>query len=180
VSNQDDETGNVARSSLTSMSTALAASVRGIDHVAIAVPDLEASIAWYTNGLGFALCERRTTTGASTSMVSAVLSAGEAVVVLVQGIEAASQVSRFVDHFGPSVQHVAFRVDDLDVTLKQVERAGGSADTPIMAEPGIRQVFLTREQGSATRIELIERKGGTFSDQSVEKLFRAFESADLY
>lgn len=174
------ENNVIAQHSHSRIGTDQASRIRGIDHIAIAVPDLEASIAWYTGSLGFLVTERRTTTGVRTSMVSAVLTAGDVVVVLVQGVGADSQVSRFVDRCGPGVQHVAFRVDDLDAAMKQVESAGWRADTPILAEEGIRQVFLARDPRSAVRVELIERKGGTFSDRSVEKLFRAFESANLY
>lgn len=47
--------------------------VRGIDHLAIAVPDLEESIKWFTSVFGFSLKERRKTKGTTTGMVSAVL-----------------------------------------------------------------------------------------------------------
>jgi catechol 2,3-dioxygenase-like lactoylglutathione lyase family enzyme len=154
--------------------------VLGIDHVAVAVEDLDAAVDWYVNALGFTLLEERLTAGAHTSMLSAVLKAGSAVVVLVQGTSPRSQVSRFVEKFGPGVQHVAFEVSDLDCALRKLEDGGGAAVTRMIQDVGIRQVFLRRDAGSGVRIELIERRGGTFSDKTVEQLFRAFESADLY
>ncbi|MFI5011292.1 MAG: VOC family protein [Hyphomicrobiales bacterium] len=150
-----------------------------LDHVAIAVTDLEEAIRWYRDGLGFDLVERRTTRGAKTSMVSAVMSSGGAIIVLVQGCEPASQVSRFVEKFGAGVQHLAISVTDLDATMKRLGKVGGAADIDIIEGDGIRQVFLRRDDGSGVRIELIERRGGTFNDASVEKLFRAFEKKDL-
>src|SRR5437868_4854335 len=87
---------------------ALSDMVIEIDHVAIAVVDLEAAIRWYSNGLGLSVLERRTTTGDHTSMKSAVLKAGRSIVVLIQGVEPDSQVCRFIEEFGPGVQHVAF------------------------------------------------------------------------
>ena len=54
------------------------------------------------------------------------------------------------------------------------------AETPVIEDSGIRQVFLRREPGSGVRVELIERNGGDFSDQSVNQLFLAFEQGDLY
>jgi 4-hydroxyphenylpyruvate dioxygenase-like putative hemolysin len=113
-------------------------------------------------------------------MVSAVLYAGSAIVVLVQGNEPDSQVSKFVDRYGPGVQHMAFAVRDLDEAVARVRSGGGDIDTQIIAEPGIRQAFLRRDLGSGVRVELIERRGGDFSDSSIERLFRAFESADLW
>ena len=154
--------------------------ILSVDHIAIAVVDLDAAVEWYTRCLGFKLIETRTTCGERTSMVSAVLSAGGALVVLVQGTTPESQVSRFVQHFGAGVQHIAFSVNDIEVALARVLSAGGAADTPKIRDEGIRQVFLRRDAGSAVRVELIERRGGEFSDHSVQQLFRAFESADLY
>jgi hypothetical protein len=110
-------------------------------------------------------------------MLSAVMKAGSAVVVLVQGVGPNSQVSRFVERFGSGVQHLALEVTDLDVAIKHFNSA--AADIDVIEEDGIRQVFLRRDQGSGVRIELIERRGGNFNDRSVEKLFRAFESKDL-
>ncbi|TGX48414.1 glyoxalase [Sphingomonas gei] len=151
-----------------------------LDHIAVAVPDLEAAVSWYHSALGFELIERRTTTGVSTSMISAVLRAGRAIVVLVQGIEPDSQVSRFIEEFGPGVQHVAFAVEDIDVALASVSLSGGHADTSILSDVGIRQVFLRRDARTGVRIELIERNGGEFTDASVQRLFRSMEANEIY
>lgn len=159
---------------------ALAHHVLALDHVAIAVEDLEQAISWYTSALGFDLVETRRTRGAETSMLSAVLKAGSAVVVLVQGVEPESQVSRFVQHMGAGVQHIAFAVADLDAALASAEAAGARSDTGVLVDEGIRQTFLAREPGSGVRIELIERRGGEFSDASVERLFRSMERDGLF
>lgn len=151
-----------------------------IDHIAIAVENLESSIRWYTEGLGFAFIEQRTTTGERTGMRSAVLVNGTATVVLIQGTSPESQVSRFIQHFGPGVQHVAFAVADLDATVRKIRQCGGNADTSLIEGKGIRQVFLRRDPGSGVRVELIERRGGSFSDETVSELFRQFEARDLY
>lgn len=154
--------------------------VVGIDHIAIAVPDLDEAVDWYVTKLGFELQQTRVTRGERTAMISAVLFAGAAVVVLVQGTEPASQVSRFIEKFGPGVQHFAFTVRDMDEAMQRVTAAGGMADTELIVSAGLKQVFLRRDAGSGVRIELIERGGGDFSDESVENLFRDFESRDLY
>jgi 4-hydroxyphenylpyruvate dioxygenase-like putative hemolysin len=164
----------------TAVAGALGDCIEGIDHIAVAVPDLEAAINWYSENLGFRLVERRVTRGERTAMRSAVMVAGGAVVVLIQGTSPESQVSRFIEHFGPGVQHVAFLVRDMDEAMDRLSRAGVDADTPVLCDTGIRQVFLRRDPGSGVRAELIERSGGNFSDASVERLFRAFEADDLY
>jgi methylmalonyl-CoA/ethylmalonyl-CoA epimerase len=157
-----------------------AVNVTSIDHVAVAVRDLEQAIGWYSSVLGFQVLERRTTRGAATTMVSAVMSAGSAIIVLVQGGEPQSQVQKFIEKFGPGVQHVAFGVSDLDMAISSVEQFGGLAETGILEGVGIRQTFLRREPGSGVRVELIERAGGDFSDESVERLFRRMEQDGIF
>ncbi|WP_426387528.1 VOC family protein [Sphingobium sp. R-21] len=153
--------------------------VHAIDHVAIAVSNLEGSLEIYCGILGFTEIERRITRGQSTGMHSAVLRKGKAVVVLVQGVEPDSQVSRFVERFGEGVQHIAFEVSDLDEAIRHAEANGLRSETGLLEDHGIRQTFLERRAGVGPRIELIERRGGKFTDDSVERLFRAMEEANL-
>lgn len=154
--------------------------VLGIDHVAIAVEDMDASIGWYTNTLGFSLAERNEVTGEHSSMFYAVLVSGATTIVLVQGSSPASQVSRFIEAKGAGMHHIALAVRDLDEAIRRVGKSGGVADTPIVTDQGIRQAFLQRDPVTGVRIELIERHGGAFSEQNVQALFKALEAKDLY
>jgi len=154
--------------------------ILGVDHVAIAVRDLERAVDWYTSNFGFQILERRLTRGERTAMRSAVLKAGNAFLVLLEGTTSESQVAKFIQRFGCGVQHMALQVKDLGAALQQLSVRGTGVDTPIITDEGIRQVFLHRDERSGVRLELIERKGGTFTDQSVEQLFRTFEANDFY
>jgi methylmalonyl-CoA epimerase len=158
----------------------LAKYVTSIDHVAIAVHDLEESIRMYTEVLGFELIERRRTEGKQTAMISAVLKAGDITVVLLEGTTPESQVSRFVEHFGPGVQHVAFGVQNLPEMAEELKAAGMEFDTTVIEGGGLRQIFSTRDQGSGMMFEFIERMGGDFSDQSVQQLFEQLEKKNAY
>ena len=100
-------------------SSILARYATGIDHVAIAVPDLETSIEFYSKVLGFELVERRRTEGTATAMVSAVMKAGPLTFVLIQGTSPQSQVSRFIEHYGPGVQHIAISVENIEEPKNQ-------------------------------------------------------------
>jgi methylmalonyl-CoA epimerase len=151
-----------------------------VDHVAIAVKDLEESIRIYTDILGFELKERRRTEGKHTAMVSAVLKAGPVTVVLLQGTSPDSQVSRFVENFGPGVQHVAIGVQNLPEMAEELKAAGMEFDTTVIQSPGLRQIFSKRDPGSGMMFEFIERMGGDFSDQSVQQLFEQLEKKDSY
>ena len=160
--------------------TKLSQYVTTIDHVAIAVQDLEESIQHYTEVLGFELKERRRTEGKVTAMISAVLKAGPVTVVLLQGTTPESQVSRFIEHFGPGVQHLALGVQNLPEMTEELTAAGMEFDTTIINSPGLRQIFSQRDPGSGMMFELIERMGGDFSDQSVQQLFEQLEKKNAY
>lgn len=151
-----------------------------IDHASISVVDLEDAIDRYQRLLNFELVDRRFSTGDATSMTSTVMKAGSATIVLIHGTTPESQVSRFIEKFGPGVQQLALGVDNLHATLRRLEAGGGAADIEVIEEEGIRQVFLRRDPGSGLRIELIEQTTGNFSDASSAKLFRAFEAPNLY
>ena len=163
-----------------SLTSQLGDLVIGIDHVAIAVADIDASIARYSTALGFALLERSEVNGDHTGMVYAVLKSASATVVLVQGTSPESQVSKFLARYGTGIHHLAFAVTDLDRALERAKQAGATADTPVISDKGIRQTFLHRDPASGARIELIERHGVPFSEKNVEGLFRALEEKDLY
>jgi methylmalonyl-CoA epimerase len=151
-----------------------------IDHIAIAVSDLETSIAFYTNVLGFVLHERRKTEGKRTAMISAVLKAGPITVVLLEGTSEESQVSKFIEHYGPGVQHLAIGVQNLPEMAERLEQGGLEFDTKVINSSGLRQIFTKRDPGSGVMIEFIERMGGDFSDQSVQQLFEQLEQKDSF
>lgn len=162
------------------LATQLGDLVIGIDHVAIAVENIDASIAQYSSALGFTLINRSEIAGDHTGMVYAVLKSGSATVVLVQGTSPESQVSKFLAAFGAGMHHVALAVTDLDKAINRAVAAGSTADTPVISDKGIRQAFLHRDPATGVRVELIERHGVPFSEKNVEQLFRALEEKDLY
>ena len=150
-----------------------------IDHVAIAVEDLESAIQLYSEGLGLTLVERRLTEGHHTSMISAVMEGAGIPIVLIQGCDPDSQVSRFVAQKGTGVQHVAFRVGAIDDCVAKLNAVGLTCAIPVIEGDGIRQVFMAADNRTGMRIELIERNGGNFSEASVRQLFVAFEEREL-
>jgi 4-hydroxyphenylpyruvate dioxygenase-like putative hemolysin len=162
-----------------SLRQALGPLVIGIDHLTVAVRDLEKSIAWYEATLGFTLSERKLVSGDKTSMKAAILTSGPVRVVLVEGSEPESQVSRFIEQKGEGVSHVALAVSSLDDALRRVEAVTRPA-LPEVSEGGLRQAFLRRDPESGVRIELVERAGGEFSERSLREMFVALEERDLF
>ncbi|MCB1054540.1 MAG: VOC family protein [Acidobacteria bacterium] len=162
--------------------TVLAQRAINIDHVAIAVRDLEESIHFYSEKLGFTLEERRETRGKKTAMISAVMRCGPLTFVLLQGTSPESQVTRYVETYGPGVQHIAIGMTDLPATTDELERNGLAFDTGLIHGNGLIQRFSHREAGCGMMFEFIEhtRADGNFSDESVQQLFEQLEEKDSY
>ena len=158
-----------------------AAMYRKIDHIAIAVKDLDSALPFFTNILGFRLVRRRHVKGRRTGMVSAELEHNEINLVLCQGTEPTSQVSRLVEAFGPGVAHIALAVDDIDATADSLRSKGLSFDTTIITGNGLRQAFSSRDKNSGLTFELIERTGEEgFLDENVQGLFAQLEKSGNY
>jgi methylmalonyl-CoA/ethylmalonyl-CoA epimerase len=152
-----------------------------IDHLAIAVSDLESAVCFYRNTLGMALIERRETKGRRSGMVSAVMDAGAFQIVLVQGVGADSQVGRYIENFGQGVQHVAFKVENIERVAENLTRDGLRFSTGLLVGPGLKQIFSERDAVSGMMYELIERTGESgFQDNNVNQLFEQLEASESY
>ncbi|MEM9292322.1 MAG: VOC family protein [Acidobacteriota bacterium] len=166
-----------------SISSILADKAINVDHIAVAVPDLQQSIVFYRDVLGFEVLETRTTAGRRTAMESAVLKAGPITLVLVQGTNEDSQVSQYIAHHGAGVQHIAIGVEDLPEVVESLKAAGVEFVTKTVIQgDGIRQAFTARDPGSGMMYELIERQrpDGRFTDASVQQLFEQMEASDAF
>ena len=128
-----------------------------IDHIAIAVRDLDTAIDFFSRVLGFRLIRRRVITGQRTGMISAELEHNAIKFVLCQGTEAESQVSRLVDECGPGVAHIALSVGDVDGISRRLKEQGLGFDTAVIAGAGLKQIFSSRDGNSGLSFELIER-----------------------
>ncbi|MCC7248183.1 MAG: VOC family protein [Lysobacter sp.] len=153
-----------------------------IDHLAIAVRDLEQAIVFYRDVLGFTLMRRLVTRGRSTGMISAEMEFNGIRFVLCQGTEQASQVSRLIDEYGPGVAHVAMRVNDVCSTVNDLSARGMAFDTNVIEGPGLRQAFTTRCDNSGLSFEFIQRDSGQegFVDTNVEQLFHQLEAKGAF
>lgn len=126
-----------------------------IDHVGIAVPDLEeASAPWAMLGLPHAEDERLEAQGVRVR----VLRAGDGWIELVAPDRDDSPVARFLASRGPGLHHVAFRVADVareyDRLLAQGAR--GVSDRPRPGRAGSLTVFLHPSWSGGVLIELVQ------------------------
>ncbi len=93
-----------------------------IDHIGVAVEDLDASIALYRDRLG--MREQHRETVEEFGVEAALLEIGGAHVELLTAIRPDTSVARFLERSGPGVHHVAYRTDDIDEALARLRDAG--------------------------------------------------------
>lgn len=90
-------------------------------------------------------------------MISAVMRSGAITFVLLQGTSPDSQVTKFIEHHGPGVQHIAIEVTHIGDVVKDLKQRGFDFNTNIIHSPGFNQIFSKTNPHSGLIIKLIEK-----------------------
>jgi methylmalonyl-CoA/ethylmalonyl-CoA epimerase len=93
-----------------------------IDHVGVAVEDIDAALALYRDALGMPLVHRETLT--EQGVDAALLDVGDGHVELLQPLGPETPVGKFLAKKGPGLHHVAYRVQDVADALQKLSAAG--------------------------------------------------------
>ena len=93
-----------------------------IDHVGVAVEDLDSALALYEGTFGMQVAHRETVSDQGVEAV--LLDVGDGHVELLRPLGEDTAVGRFLARRGPGLHHVAFRVDDIDAALAQLREQG--------------------------------------------------------
>lgn len=127
-----------------------------IDHVAIAVPDLEAAIAWYADTFGATVTHREVVE--RDGVEEALIKVGESYIQLTTGTRPDSPITKFLEKRGPGIHHVAYRVDDCAAALDAVKAQGWQVidDVPRPGSRGTTVAFVHPKTALGTLIELVQ------------------------
>jgi methylmalonyl-CoA/ethylmalonyl-CoA epimerase len=93
-----------------------------IDHVGVAVQDMDSALAFYRDGLGMPLVHRETV--AEQGVDAALLDVGESHIELLAALGPDTAVGKFLARQGPGLHHVAYRVASIEQTLAACTAAG--------------------------------------------------------
>ena len=131
-----------------------------IDHIGVAVEDLDAAIALYEGSFEMALAHRETVD--SQGVEAVLLDVGEGHVELLRPLGEDTAVGKFLARKGAGLHHVAYAVADIEATLDGLRRIGLEL---IDAEPrvGIRDsrvAFLHPRSTGGVLTEIVEPAGG--------------------
>jgi methylmalonyl-CoA/ethylmalonyl-CoA epimerase len=131
-----------------------------IDHVGVAVEDLDAAIALYGGSFEMELAHREVVE--SQGVEAVLLDVGEGHVELLRPLGPDTAVGKFLARSGPGLHHVAYAVDDIDAVLPRLAAAGIDL---IDSEPrvGIREsrvAFLHPRSTGGVLTEIVEPAKG--------------------
>ena len=93
-----------------------------IDHIGVAVEDLDSAIKLYERSFGMELAHRETVE--SQGVEAVLLDVGDGHVELLAPLGPDTPVGKFIARKGPGIHHVAYAVEDIDAALEQVKAAG--------------------------------------------------------
>jgi methylmalonyl-CoA/ethylmalonyl-CoA epimerase len=127
-----------------------------IDHVAIAVRDLEAGIAYYADVFGATVAHREVVE--SDGVEEALLAVADSYVQLLTPIRSDSTVAKYLDNKGEGIHHVGYRVADCAAALEAVKAAGGRVidEAPRPGSRGTTVAFVHPKTAFGTLIELVQ------------------------
>lgn len=118
-----------------------------IDHVGIAVPDLDEAIAFYRDSFGMQVVHEETNEEQGVREAMVAVGDTESKLQLLAPLNEDSTIAKFLDRSGPGLQQLAYRVTDLD----QV--------SAILRERGLRLLYPEAKRGTAdSRINFVHPK----------------------
>jgi methylmalonyl-CoA/ethylmalonyl-CoA epimerase len=130
-----------------------------IDHVAIAVKDLEAAIAYYAEAFGAEVHHREVVD--SDGVEEALVKVADSYIQLTAATREDSPIAKFLEKKGEGLHHIGYRVDDCGQALESMVAAGA---TPIDKAPrpgsrGTTVAFIHPKGSFGTLIELVQENG---------------------
>ena len=127
-----------------------------IDHIGVAVENLDAAIALYEQGFEMRLAHRETVE--SQGVEAVLLDVGEGHVELLAPLGPDTAVGKFLARKGPGLHHVAYAVEDIDLALEQIRKAGLELidQEPRQGIRGSRVAFLHPRSTGSVLTEIVE------------------------
>jgi methylmalonyl-CoA/ethylmalonyl-CoA epimerase len=130
-----------------------------IDHIGIAVNDLDAAVQLY--GGPFDMAEQHRETVEEQGVEAILLEVGEGHIELIKPLSEDSGVAKFIARYGEGMHHVAYQVDDIDAALEKVREAGLRLidEKPRTGIRGSRVAFLHPKSTGGVLTEIVEPAG---------------------
>lgn len=127
-----------------------------IDHIAIAVQDLEAAIDYYSRAFGAEVDHREVVD--SDGVEEALIKVADSYIQLTAATRPDSPIAKFLEKRGEGLHHVGYRVDNCAEALESMVAAGATAidSSPRPGSRGTTVAFVHPKGSYGTLIELVE------------------------
>jgi methylmalonyl-CoA/ethylmalonyl-CoA epimerase len=127
-----------------------------IDHVGVAVEDLDVAIALYQDSFGMPLAHRETVE--EQGVEAALLDVGGGHIELLRPLGDDTPVGKFIAKYGPGMHHVAYTVDDIVETLEEIKEKGMKMidEEPRLGLRESRVAFMHPSSTGGVLTELVE------------------------
>ena len=129
-----------------------------IDHVGIAVPDLDAAIAFYQEAYGMRLAHQEV--NEEQGVREAMMAVGDSgsCIQLLAPLNESSTIAKFLDSKGPGIQQMAYRVTDIDAVCATLRERGLRLlyDEPKRGTSESRVNFVHPKDAGGVLVELVE------------------------
>ena len=128
-----------------------------IEHVALAVDDLEAAVTYYSEVWGLEVSHRERV--ADQGVEEVMLPLGDTYLQLLGATGPDTTVGKFLERRGEGLHHIAYEVDDLEATLHSLKSKGVEMidDEPRLGGRGHMVAFVHPKSNHGLLIELIQR-----------------------
>ncbi|CAM5742071.1 methylmalonyl-CoA epimerase [Mycolicibacterium aubagnense] len=139
----------------------VSALVTAIDHVGIAVPDLDVAIRWYHDHLGMIVLHEEVNEdqGVREAMLSVRgAPVGSAQIQLLAPLDEKSTIAKFIDTRGPGLQQLAYRTSDIEALSERLRADGVRLlyEAPRRGTADSRINFIHPKDAGGVLIELVE------------------------
>lgn len=131
------------------------AKVTKINHIAIAVNDIEESLAFWQDALGLSLSHIEDVPSQKATV--ALIPTGDSEVELVRPTDETTGVAKFLKERGPGMHHLCLEVDDIDGMLEQLKQKGVRLiNETAQVLPGRKMAFIHPKSANGVLVELYQ------------------------
>jgi methylmalonyl-CoA/ethylmalonyl-CoA epimerase len=135
---------------------------RRLDHVGIAVPDLDEAIAFYRDTFGLRTVSEEVNEEQGVREAMLAVGDGETQIQLLAPLSADSTIATFLERGGPGIQQLAYTVDDIDEASAALRAKGLRLlyDEPKRGTAGSRVNFVHPKDAGGVLVELVQPATG--------------------
>jgi methylmalonyl-CoA/ethylmalonyl-CoA epimerase len=139
-----------------------------LDHIGIAVADVNEALAFYRDALGLEIGPAEEV--ASQRVRAHFVSVGGAALELLEGTAADSPITKFIEKRGPGLHHITLRVDDIRAALATLKARGARLidETPRPGAHGSLVAFVHPSAAHGVLVELVEVTPGLTPNQTAD------------